>query len=456
MQAVEAPLPTELGMPGGPMDGGLGHRDNPNISAVMTYFGQFVDHDMTRDLTSSLESQNDVAALENFRTPGLDLDSLYGMGPAGSPHLYDQRASHANKLLVGAAIDDPGREVDLPRNAQGTALIADPRNDGNLILAQLHVAMIRFHNAVVDRLPQLDDGVRDNSDFEKAQRLVRWHYQWLIVNHFLPAIIGADLVASIRRGGRQLYRTPGIPYMPVEFSAAAYRFGHSMVQPGYGVNDELRALLFAADGGQGPAPGARRDLQGGPIRSAEAVNWKNFVDAGVARSLTSVTIQSSLIDTKLAGPLLRLPASIIPASEPAERRSLAVRNLQRGLSLGLPSGQDLAAHVGGQLPVQALSDPELWAGTGFSGKRAPLWYYFLKEAEVRTGGRRLGPIGGRIVGEVILGLLGVPEAGGSVGAGKPLSFITDGPREWRPLLGARLQGDFDFLDLFRVAGVDVG
>jgi hypothetical protein len=209
------PFPEDLGLPGGPMDGGVGHQNNDHLPAVLTYFGQFLDHDITFDPTSSLERQVDPEAIENFRTPALDLDSLYGAGPATSPFLYDRLQQP--KMLIGAASDNPAL-VDLPRNSQGVALLGDPRNDENLIVSQFHVAVLKFHNAIVDRLGTLDDGISDESPFEKAQRLVRWHYQWLVLNEFLPKICGEDAVTDILKNGRKVYTPQQDPFIPVEFS----------------------------------------------------------------------------------------------------------------------------------------------------------------------------------------------------------------------------------------------
>lgn len=448
-----SPFPEDLGMPGGPMDGGLEHRDNPDIPAVMTYFGQFVAHDITFDTTSSLERQNDSSATMNFRTPALELDNLYGLGPVASPFLYDQRPTHAMKMLLGTAIDDSTKEIDLPRNRQGVALIGDPRNDENLIVAQLHVAFLKFHNAVVDQLPHLDDGVADATLFEKAQRLVRWHYQWLILHHFLPAIAGHDVVDAVSKEGRRFYRPAHIPFIPVEFSVAAYRFGHSMVQPRYGINDETRAFLFPLDNpATPPAPPEQksRDLRGGPIRFDERVNWKNFVNTGARKSNVSNSIQSSRIDTRLAGPLLNLPHSVIPPHVLPPERSLAVRNLRRGVTLELPSGQAIACHMAREIDITPLSEAELWDGTDFTGQPAPFWYYVLREAAVRREGKRLGPIGARIVVEVFLGLLACDRQ----------SFLVKKP-VWKPVVEGRMKPDatdkdaFTFVDLFRIAGTDV-
>ncbi len=442
-----APRPEQLGLPKGPMHAKAGRNDSKTLPAVLTYFGQFVDHDITLDLTSSLERQADLDALVNFRTPTLELDCLYGVGPSGSPHLYDRRPERKDKLLVGLTVDGL-MEADLPRNAQGVALLGDPRNDENLIVAQLHVAMLKFHNAIVDHLDAIDDGIADDvSRFAKAQRLTRWHYHWLILKHFLPAIVGHDTVDDILKNGRKLYDPPRIPFIPIEFSAAAYRYGHSMVQPGYTINDTFGAVLFLDDSA-GPAPttGLSRDLRGGAIRAEERVNWKNFVDTGVLMSPGAVTRFSSKIDRRLAGPLLRLPPSIVPPGVPASERSLAFRNLQRAVVLGLPSGQDVAVAVKDKVPsVKILDDAQIWEGTGFKDVPAPLWYYLLAEAEHQYEGERLGDVGSRIVAEVLIGLLQLDE----------LSFLVRRPT-WQPVVPDRAQKvDFDFVDLFRIAGTDV-
>jgi hypothetical protein len=441
-----APFPEDLGMPGGPMDGGMGYCENAAIPAVMTYFSQFVDHDMTLDTTSNLERQNDPAATTNFRTPALALDNLYGLGPTGSPFLYAQPATHALKMLLGPALDHAA-EVDLPRNRQGIALLGDPRNDDNLIVAQLHVAFLKLHNAMVDQLPRLQDSIEDASPFDKVQRLMRWHYQWLILHHFLPAIAGQEVIDAVRTGKRQLYRPPHIPFIPVEFSVAAYRFRHSMVQPGYGINDTFAAALFPEDPATPPAPPGQlsRDLRGGPIRFDERLNWKNFVDTGAPLSPTAVSRQSSLIDARLARALLNLPHSVVPPDVPAAQRSLAVRNLRRGVTMQLPSGQAVADFMASCIQIEPLQDADLWAGTSFAGQPAPLWYYILREADVQQQGRRLGTMGARIVVEVFLGLLQLDNQ----------TFLVKKP-DWTPIVEGRAQAnDFTFVDLFRIAGTDI-
>jgi hypothetical protein len=440
-----APFPEDLGLSNGPMDGGLVHTDATTLFAVMTYFGQFVDHDITFDPTSSLERQQDPEAVRNFRTPALELDNLYGAGPAASPFLYDQ--GKPNKMLIGRASNDAA-EVDVPRNSQGTAIIGDPRNDENLIVSQLHLAFLKFHNAVVDQLPDLDDGIGNDTPFEKAQRLVRWHYQWLILHEFLPAIVGPDMVKDVNDNGRKLFN-PVSAFIPVEFSVAAYRFGHSMVQPGYGINDTFGSLLFPSDPGTPPTtPGQpRTDLRGGPLRFEERVNWKNFLDTGVPLSPKAKTRFASKIDTRLAGPLIVLPASVVPREVPPPLRSLAVRNLRRGVVLGLPSGQAVAETVKAASPdTRLLTDTELWADAPqFGGQPAPLWYYILREAAALAGGEHLGPVGGRIVCEVLFALLELD----------PSSYRTVSPG-WKPIVRGRTDTTkFTFADFFHIAGVDV-
>src|SRR6266699_3892401 len=151
-------------------------EENPGISAGYTYLGQFIDHDLTFDPASSLERQNDPQALIDFRTPRFDLDSVYGRGPDDQPYLYRSDGLHMllGDPLTGNDADTKARGV--PRNRPqpsepARALIGDPRNDENVIVSQLQSTMLRFHNRMVDTL---------GSSFEDAQRMVRWHYQWVV------------------------------------------------------------------------------------------------------------------------------------------------------------------------------------------------------------------------------------------------------------------------------------
>jgi Animal haem peroxidase len=402
--------------------------DNPDIPAGFTFLGQFIDHDITFDPTSSLEREVDPEAIANFRTPLLELDSVYGAGPQANPYLYD-RASRRIKFLI-----DAHHPRDLPRNSQMTALIGDPRNDENLIVSQLHLAFLKFHNSVVDRFPAADKERAPDRVFQEAQRLVRWHYQWIILHEFLPHIVGKDLMHEILGGGvdhyhlkksLRFYDWRNEPFIPVEFAVAAYRFGHSQVRPGYRVNAEFAAPIF--DRNQDPMNPDPGDLSGGKRAPRRVVQWNNFF------RLNGNTPQNSKrIDTKLSSPLFQLP--FIPRDMP---RALAQRNLLRHLTFGLPSGQAIAKAMG----IESLSPDEFKDLTEFGlDTTTPLWFYILREAHLRAAGKHLGPVGGRIVAEVLIGLL----------LGDRQSFIRVDPR-WRPTLGQI--GEFSMADLIKVAGL---
>ncbi len=417
LAAMMSPAATEGDDPAG---------DNPDIPAGYTYVAQFVDHDITFDPTSVLERANDPDALENFRTPRFDLDSVYGGGVKVSPFLYDQ--DDPAKLLVGvntATIHEP---EDLPRNHQGRALIVDPRNDVHMLVAQLHLAVIRFHNAIVDHLRSRffpDAEIED-----EARRLTRWHYQWIVVHDFLRRLVGDEvldevLVRDSRTGGwkadLRFYSWRRKPFMPVEFSGAAYRFGHSMVRSAYKLNDEVEELIPMFSPALTPHP-----LQhlGGfrPLPQKWTLDWsKYFVVNGSSPQL------SRRIDTTLSPPMHRLPTSV-----DKERRSLALLNLLRGRALELPSGQAVAAAMGTGRPNADL---------GLEGD-TPLWFYVLRESEVVCDGLRLGPTSARIVAEVLLGLL----------KNDPSSFLRSAPT-WTPELPSAEPGTFTMPDLLTFAGV---
>ncbi len=172
--------------PGGPPQPG-DPLTNPAIPAGFTFFGQFVDHDMTFDQTSLPQQQVDPKALTNFDTPRFDLASVYGRGPQRSPELYDPAAPGRLLLARPHGIDD------LPRRPDGRALIGDPRNDENLIVAQLHIAFVKLHNRLVDAgLP-----------VAAAQRETRWHFQWVLCTTSSSTSSGArrSSASSSRVGG---------------------------------------------------------------------------------------------------------------------------------------------------------------------------------------------------------------------------------------------------------------
>jgi hypothetical protein len=427
--------------------------NNSNIPAGFTYLGQFIDHDITFDPNSKLQRENDPAALRNFRTPRYDLDSVYADGPSDNPFIYEADGIH---LLIDRSNPD---EPDLPRNLNGRALLGDPRNDENLIISQLHLAMLNFHNNVVDD-PSLNDFSGERR-FDEARRIVRWHYQWIVIHDFLKRITGTpiiDIVDSILKpdpytvivgntareingllkANLKFYKWKTQPYIPVEFSVAAYRFGHSMVRGDYSLNeataDEDDQLPIFS-----PTPDTEEDLHGFRPRPAERlIQWGRFFEI----SGTGLAPQPSRkIDTLLAQGLRTLPENV--AGDII--RSLAERNLRRGVALGLPSGQSVARAMG--MPedlILGVGDMGLGGDLEKYGDNTPLWYYILKEAEVKCRGNRLGPVGGRIVAEVLIGLL----------VGDPTSFLNVDPT-WKPRagkFGATTDGLYRMAELLKFAG----
>jgi hypothetical protein len=445
--------------------------ENPLIPAGYTYLGQFIDHDITFDPVSSLQAQNDPDALHDFRTPSLDLDSLYGRGPDDQPYLYCNGPNEGKHPVLGfdrrGVMFRRGRFVadpeegpvagpDLPRNEDGRAIIGDPRNDENVIVSQLHSVMLRFHNRVVEKTSELHPKLSGAELFCEAQRRVRWHYQWIVVHDFLRRVVDGDSGDNSTVGGGVVddilqtqafrvsdgkgtaldphlvvYRWHNSPFMPVEFSVAAYRFGHSMVRPSYFINevvrreqDNARIPILSRD----PDPNARTNLNGFRFLPSQfGVDWKFFYDIDPAFEPQ----RSYRIDTKISHPLGDLPG------QPGGISSLAERNLKRGHSMSFPSGQTIAKAMGlVPLSEESIGLSEIAAEYAAD---TPLWYYILKEAEVRDEGTHLGPVGGRIVAEVLLGLL----------IGDPLSYLNLQPN-WTPDLGPTA-GRFTMSDLINLA-----
>ncbi|MEO0911859.1 MAG: peroxidase family protein, partial [Pseudomonadota bacterium] len=306
--------------------------------------------------------------------------------------------------------DDALASEDLPRVA-GRALIGDPRNDENRVVSQVQLAMIRFHNRLCDDLA----GDHAGGDlYEEAHRLTTWHYQWAVVHDFLTSICGEAVVQDVLSEGRQIYR-PKVPFMPVEFSVAAYRFGHSMVPMKVQLQKDKSSFeLFGTVFGEGFSP----------ITDARAVaDMHELFTTHEGRHVQ----RADALDTKLASDLLQLPIPVVGAGE----ASLATRNLVRGQSFLLPSGETVAELCGRpEAEIAQISDAAKAEVPGLGGG-TPLWYYLLKEAALigrldasGTGepGEGLGPVGARIVAEVIIGLIELDRRSW-LGAN----------RNWRPL-----------------------
>jgi hypothetical protein len=390
-------------------------KDDAAGAAGWTMFGQFVAHDITAD-RSPLVTQAAVETLENARRQKLNLEFLYGSGPTGDPYLYD--VNDTAKLLIGR--NDAGKPDDLQRNAQGIAIIADPRNDSHLLMAQMQLLFSKFHNRVVDWLRT--QGTAEHRIFSEAQRVVVWHYQWIVLREFLPELIGDRLTNALLAGDSRYYRPAADPYIPLEFADAAYRYGHGQLRESYRLNREIAPVaLFPELVGFRPVPASR------------TVDWAEFFDVPDRPPAQ----RAKKIDGRVCTSIMHLPVALTGDVEVEAFHSLAARDLQRGHAVGLPSGEAIARHIG------ATPLTRQQAGLGSMGwdQETPLWYYVLKESEVECNGDRLGAVGGRIVGEVLVGLLDHD----------PSSFRASQP-DWRPELPSRATGTFAMADLVMLVG----
>ena len=506
---------------------------NSDIPTGYTYWGQFIDHDLsagtdrshefeiTRPNFSTVRPQQVEEDIENMRTPFFDLDSLYGDGEGAfsdmNRHLY-QGGTDLNpkqvrkrkptgdvdpiKFIIGDTVvveqgvtpdgDQLGSRRDLPRNEgqealpehlPSQALIGDFRNDENLIVAQFHLAMLKLHNEMVDAVREdHPDIAKDNEKvFKEARRQVTWHYQWLVVNDFLRRIVSEDeLQRAIEF--RSIFEGEDEPFMPLEFSTAAYRFGHTMVRNLYDynlnfgrglspLNDRAPFDLLFAFTGRGADENSRMNVQ---LPNNWIIQWERFFDVEGALDGNRQPIVDRFarrLDVHLAEHVTRIgmkneshrflgeddqtkihESGISPGRFNMIMRHLARRNLLRGYLLSMPTGQALARKAG----VQVLTADELTTGGGAAADmladgsftdRTPLWYYILKEAEVKGQGNRLGPLGSFIVARTFIGLL----------KSDPHSYLNVKGGPWSPkdgIVDRRRPDAFEgIMDLLRFARV---
>jgi hypothetical protein len=436
----------------------VGPQEESDIPAGYTYLGQFISHEITFDDTNGLPLVELIP--ENIRSPSLDLDSLYGAGPGveKSKNLYEVGKNPA-RLKVGWTQPPPPTDSsnpspfpvefqhDLPRKARGdekgVAIIGDGRNDENLPLAQTHVAFIKFHNRVVEDLAggRYKDLARPAPEelFETARDEVVKHFQWTVLKDYLPRMVDEDLIKSLTRKPSDRFdpKSEDDLFIPLEFSAAAFRIGHSMVRRRYKWNrqheDVALSQLFTHTKQSGDLDGLNR------LNSTWVIDWKRFYDftpfAGEypfpydpPQDFNRANKIDTIFDLHLD--MIRGFKHLPPHEENNgggekpdeqkpethffnEQKALTVRNLLRGLALGLPWGEDVAD----ALEEKKLEPEELRDGPHAKlldaeplGGKTPLWFYVLREAGVKDakveGNRgRLGRVGGRIVAETLIGLI---------------------------------------------------
>ena len=378
------------------------------IPAGYTYLGQFIDHDLTFDKSSLMEGVDiSPATLLQSRSPSLDLDSLYGNGPSdpGSAKFYAADGIH---LKEGAAQGGPPGS-DLPRKASGEAIIPDPRNDENLAVAQIHCAFIRFHNRVVDSLGAIPATER----FRAARRRVTKHYQWMIRHDYLARICNPAIVTNVFTQGRKVFEVgaspTSVPTMPIEFSVAAFRLGHSMVRANYSWNKVFPgatlAQLFEFTHLSGGLPSPIPDIWIADFR--RLFDFSQLTPVNPALVVPAAKFNRAMrIDTKLVNPL-----AVLPVADPAPENNLAFRNLLRANMVKLATGQQMVTFIRSKgLAVNKLTKAQIKNGNGGASLAAlnttqrnalldntPLWFYILREAEFHQG--KLHAVGARIAAE---------------------------------------------------------
>ncbi len=421
------------------------------IPAGYTYLGQFLTHDLSFDPTSIAERIDDLDFLWNYRSPALDLDSIYGGGPKISPYLYDGNGAFLLETRT-TNIGDIVEFYDVPR-LKNRAIIPDPRNDENVMVSQLQVAFMKLHNRMLEVVAPHIHGF---DRFLEARRMTIWHYQYIILNDYLPKILGEKMREKIIRESR-LTRFGGCdePFIPVEFSAAIFRFGHSQVRNSYQFNisvSDATALL----------PDLRPE-------QLFYVDWRFFFGAGVDTkelqnsNLTSEDVKRIYDVDKFTLGRATIPASLISPifvdslSEVGDQNhpvNLVKTTLLRGLKLRLPSGQSIAKSLG-----YAMVDWSKLKGY-FNNDRfpsgelriekfqenTPLFYYILAEAVAENDGETLGSVGGYILCEVLTGLLKTDKH----------SYLNQ-DTDWVPEdIHGNKKPTFDMADLLQLAGVFPG
>jgi hypothetical protein len=408
------------------------------------YLGQFIAHDLTRDETRLEHASAAPEETRNFRAARLNLESVYGGGPRKSPELYDLSENGCETFRLGNTARSPDEKIPSTQDdfhrRDGRPLLADDRNDQHLILAQLHIVFLQFHNLTVDYLKRglwARAAHPNETIFDTARRLVVWHYQWIIRNEFLKWFVLPKILADIEKHGPRFFKPAldgEIPALPIEFTQAAFRFGHSMVQPQYEINQWIGLVRLSELIRKTPPHESSE-----PLPAIRVLDWDRFT-----RTWGGNANFAENIDTLISEDMFNLPAAAMPIPFKTPPLPLPEMTLLRGSRIGLPSGQEACRAAGVQSLGQSQvgfdeDDSEFLRNRGMHEK-TPLWYYLLREAEVLGirrfhGGECLGPLGSRIVAEVLLSIMD-SDPGHYLNVDpnwKPLAAVFGGSTKPRPI-----------------------
>ena len=410
-----------------------GHPERKShVPSGYIFLGQFIDHDITLDTMSSLDKPVREGEIVNRRSPDLDLDNVYGAGPDATPYLYNLPYLRVGKRIKGVRsythrhdlLRTPKDGTPGPKGGGAVALIGDPRNDENFTVSQIQAAFIAYHNSIVNRLVESEYGSRRGEIcgtkkkncstpeklaskltgeakkelFEKARDHVIHYYHRIVSEDFLPRLIGADRADAIKKNGRMFYFPKGFvrrdgslkkPWIPFEFSVAAFRYGHAMVHQNYRLRKSPKSKTPLFRGGDKNGSGKIHGFN--PITANLAIDWNYFfpIDTTLPEGFNFANKLTNLLPLHLhqLG-----KAGITGAGEP----SLSARNLNRGRVFRLPSGQSLARLMLPELASRGIlkswqvPGPSDWESlviapdhltvASLGQVETPLWYYVLQEA----------------------------------------------------------------------------
>lgn len=386
-----------------------------DMTGGFAYLGQFIDHDITLILEDEvnflLPPFVKSAAVEdgefiNLRTPGLDLDSVYGFGPfegvSAAEGWYDLDTAVGLRFKFGVG---PSGAVDHHRDAiTGRALIGDHRNDENGMVGQIHRAFMQLHNVRVDEILERDsidemtlvpDSPAWWAVFNEARNFTTAYYQGIVANDFLPRLTGRSLFDAMLDETEPLGPLPEGPQIPLEFGQGLYRL-HTIVPNAVQIGSE--DFVSPID------PILRSTVHWGYIFGPRA-------------------IPASRVDTAVPAELRNIIDLVIPGVG-SVNLDLGRINVMRGRETELPSGEEYLYFLKDELGLNARSEDTIrgklilnWtSGTGMFNdpddapmmddllaENTDLWAYCMAEADLNNG--LLGPVGQDIIERTFANLL---------------------------------------------------